>query len=325
MKVLLGTTFGGGDQFITELRNSFPDVTFELAETEEQQQLHIRDAEAFYGWPSRESVLAARQLRWIHSLGTGIERIISIPEVVESDVIVTNARGSHADPMADHVFGMMLTFAHRLRELGEDQRAHRWEARKYTGKMLELGGRTIGILGLGDIGSAVAQRANSFGMNVYAVALRPRPAPSGVKELWTTERLDDLIRISDWFVVTVPLTPQTRGLIDRRRIGLLKPDAHIIVISRGGIVDLPALTEALQAGRIAGAGLDAIGEEAFIPGWRLPPDSPLWDLENVILTPHVSAFTPEMYARHREEFKENLRLFLASEPFPHVCDKRAGF
>jgi phosphoglycerate dehydrogenase-like enzyme len=162
-------------------------------------------------------------------------------------------------------------------------------------------------------------------MDVYAVDVRPRPAPPEVKERWEPDRLDDLIRVSDWFVVTAPLTPQTRGLIGQGRIGLLKPEAYIIVISRGGIVDLTALTEALQARRIAGAGLDAIGDEALIPGWRLPPDSPLWDMENVILTPHVSAFTPEMYARHREEFKENLRRFLANEPFPHVCDKRAGF
>ncbi len=325
MKVILGTTFGGGDQYVSDLRASFPSVTFQLSETEEEQQLHVRDADVFYGWPSRESVLAAKQLRWIHSLGTGIERIVSIPEVVESDVIVTNARGSHADSMADHVFGMMLTFAHRLRDLWEDQRAHRWEGRKYAGQMMELSGRTMGILALGDVGMAVARRARSFGMDVYAVDARPRPAPPEVRELWEPERLDDLIRVSDWFVVTAPLTPQTRGLIDQRRIGLLKPEAHIIVISRGGIVDLTALTEALQAGRIAGAGLDAIGDEALIPGWRLPPDSPLWDMENVILTPHVSAFTPEMYARHREEFKENLSLFLANEPFPHVCDKRAGF
>ena len=325
MKVVMATTFvpAGFDeqfeQFLTELRTSFPNVTFQPALTMEQQKRHIPDADVFIGAPTREVFLAGERLRWIHCPGTGVDWLQSVPELVDSEVVLTNARGPHASSMADHVFAMMLTFTHRLRELWEDQKAHRWEPRKYEVTYQELSGRTMGILALGDIGMAVAHRAYGFGMEVYAVDVRPMPTPPEVKEVWGPERLDDLLRISDWFVVTAPLTAKTRGLIDRRRIGLLKPTAYVIVISRGGIVHEAALVEALRSGRIAGAGLDTFEREP------LPPGSPLWDLDNVILSPHASAFTPEMWEGRKQILKENLRRFLANEPLLYVCDKRAGF
>ncbi len=315
--VMAGRTSG---QFLNELRASFPDVTFQLATAQEEQIQHIRDADVFYGDPSREVFLAAQKLRWIQCPGTGIDRTVSISEIRNSDVILTNARGPHANPMADHVFGMILTFTHCLREQWEDQKAHRWDTKKYDERIVELNGRTIGILALGGIGMAVARRALSFGMEVYAVDIRPMPTPPAeVKAVWGLERLDDLLQISDWFVITAPLTPETRGLIDRRRIGLLKPGAYLIAISRGGIVDEEALIDGLRAGRIAGAGLDVMAEEP------LPTDSPLWDMDNVILSPHASALTPEMWEDRRQLFKENLRRFLADESFLYVCDKQAGF
>ena len=260
-----------------------------------------------------------KRLRWVHCLGAGIDQIVSVSELVDSDVVLTNARGPHADPMADHVFSMILTFTHRGRELWEDKRAHRWDFSRYSERMIELGGRTMGILALGDIGMAVARRAHCFGMEVYAVDIRPVPTPPEVKEVWGVERLDELLRISDWFVVTAPMTPQTRGLIDRRRVGLLKAGAYLIVISRGGIVDEDALIEGLRSGRIAGAGLDVVAKEP------LSPDSPLWDMDNVILSPHASADSHELWERRRQTFKENLRRFLSNEPFLYVCDKKAGF
>lgn len=317
MKIVMATLLN--DQFLKELRTDFPDVTFVEAPSVEEQERHIKDADVFFGWPPREVFLAAERLCWMHCPGTGIDRIASIPELIESDVILTNARGPHANPMADHVFCMILTFAHCAREFWEDQQAHRWDGDKYRSSFLELSGQTMGILALGDIGMAVARRANGFGMVVHAVDIRSIPTPPGVKAVWGPERLDDLLKISDWFVVTAPLTSETKGLIDRRRIELMKPSAHIIVISRGGIVDEAALIDALRSGQIAGAGLDALAPEP------LSPDSPLWDMDNVILTPHASALTPEMWEGRRQIFKENLRRFLANEPFLYVCDKQAGF
>jgi phosphoglycerate dehydrogenase-like enzyme len=319
MKVVLSNKRMVTEEFLKDLQASFPEVTIQNTDTEEEQKQHIKDADVFYGMPSREVFLAADRLRWIQCPGTGIDVLTSIPEIVNSDVVLTNARGPHAAPMADHVMGVVLDFAHRARDLWEDQRAHRWVSSADSEEMVGLGGRTMGILALGGIGTAVARRAHAFGMEVYGVDVNPMPAPPGVKEVWGPERLDDLLEISDWFVVTVPFTSKTEGLIDRRRLGLLKRGAYIIVISRGGIVDEAALLEGLRSGRIAGAGVDAFKEEP------LPADSPFWDMDNVMISPHVSALTPEMWEGRRQVFKENLRRFLANEPFLYVCDKEAGF
>ena len=322
MKVVMDTIPGeeaNEARFVKELRTDFPDLMFQPADTMEEQERQIRDADVYYGFPSREVFLAAERLRWLHVPGTGIDKITTIPELIDSDVVLTNARGPHASPMADHVFGLIIALAHHLHEQWDDQQARRWDTFKYYGRVVELSGRTMGIHALGDIGMAIARRAHGFGMPVYAVDARPGPAPPEVKEVWGPERLDDLMRVSDWFVVTAPLTEETRGVIDRRRIGLLKDGAYMVVISRGGIVDEDALADSLRSGRLAGAALDATAEEP------LPNDSPLWDMDNVILSPHASALTPEMSEGRRRIFKENLRRFLANEPFLYVCDKLAGF
>lgn len=319
MKVLMASFVDFGEHYVDDLRKSFPSVSFQVARSLEEQVRQAADADVVFGWPSREVVLAAKKLRWIHCPGTGIDRITTAPEIADSDVVLTNSRGPHAAPMADHVLAMMLMLTHRGRELLEDQRAHRWDKDRYRARMVELAGRTMGILALGDIGRAVARRAWASDMEVYAVDLRPVPMRPEVREVWGLARLDHLLQMSDWFVVAAPLTAESRGLIDRRRIGLLKRGAHVIVISRGGIVDEEALAEGLRSGRLAGAGLDATAIEP------LPPTSPLWDMDNVIISPHVSAESPEMYEGRRQIFKENLRRFLANEPFLYVCDKRAGY
>ncbi len=317
MKVVMSAK--ATEQFLSELRTTFPDVTFHRAATPEEEMELIRDADVFCGDPSREVFLAAQRLQWIQCPGTGIDKIVSTPELRDSDVILTNARGPHANPMADHAFGMILTFAHCLREQWEDQKAHYWDTAKYDERVLELDGSTLGVLALGGIGMAVARRGYGFGMEVYAVDAQPMAAPPEVKDVWGIDRLDELLQMSDWFVITAPFTSETEGLIDRRRLELIKPGAYVIAISRGGILDEEALIEGLRSGRIAGAGLDVTAVEP------LPADSPLWDMENVILSPHASALTAEMWEGRRQIFKENLRRFLADEPFLYVCDKQAGF
>ena len=331
MKIVMGPNPAGSlvevESFIEDLRSEFPQVAFHGVKSLQEQIEQVRDADVYYGWPSREVFLAAPRLRWVHCPGTGVDSITAISELVESDVVLTNARGSHAPPMADHVMGMIINLAHRWREMFDDQRAHRWETGKYSRRQVELSGRTMGILAMGDIGSQVARRAHGFGMQVYAVDKHPErvlqrnagTVPPGVKELWGLERLDDLLGMSDWFVVAPALTPESRGMIDRRRVGLLKEGAYLIVISRGGIVDEEALIDALRSGRLAGAGLDTFAKEP------LPEDSPFWDTDNVVITPHGSALTPEMYEGRRQIFRENLRRFLNNESFLYVCDKRGGF
>jgi phosphoglycerate dehydrogenase-like enzyme len=316
MKVVLAS---GDKRFADEMRSEFPEVTFQLVDGDAGQVEQLRDADVLYGWPTREAFLSAERLRWIQRTGTGINQIMDLPELVESDVVLTNSRGPHAVPMADHVFAMVLSLTHRLPVLMDAQRAHDWHGGKAAGPFVDLDGRVMGILALGDVGKAVARRAFGFGMEVYAVDKHPSAAPPGVSGLWGLERLDDLLEMSDWFVVTAPLTHETRGMIDGRRLGLLKKGAYVIVISRGNIVEEEALIDHLRSGHLAGAGLDVMAKEP------LPEGSPLWDMDNVVLSPHTSASSDEARAGARENFKENLRRFLANEPFLYVCDKRAGF
>ena len=291
MKVVVTMQEGRGtDQFIDELRADFPGVEFVLVHCASDQLREIPDADVLVGRPSAEVFRAAKQLRWIHEMGTGIDQYVSVEGLVESDVTLTNALGPHANPMADHVFALLLSLTHCLPELFEDQRARRWEMMKYQDRYVELDGRTMGILALGGIGRAVARRAHGFGMKVYAADIRPVPGMPGSRGgvgTWTC--LDDLIGISDVLVITAPYTAETHHLIDRRRIGLLKPTSYLIAISRGGIIEEPALIDALREDRIAGAGLDVTEVEP------LPKESPLWGLPNVVMSPHASALTPQLY------------------------------
>ena len=298
MKVVVASLFGDG--FEESLIQEFPELDFVFAASEEDQAAEVKDADVFMGSPSRDVFLASDRLRWLHCPGTGIDKLTSIPEIVNSDVVLTNACGPHAAPMADHVLSMCLAFAHRTNEMMADQRAHVWDTRKYDRSFIEMEGSTMGIVALGDIGSAVARRAAGFGMRVYAVDKRPFDAPPGVEEVWGLDRLDDLLRMSDWLVVTAPYTDDSKGMIDVRGFGLMKPTSHLIVISRGGVVDEDALLDAVTDRRIAGAGIDVFEIEP------LPDDSPWWDLDNVIISPHASALTVEMWEGRREIFRENL-------------------
>ena len=317
MKIVVASLFGDG--FEASLTAEFPQVDFAFAPSAEEQAREIKDADAFLGSPSRGVFLAADRLRWLHCPGTGIDKLAEIPEIVDSDVVLTNARGPHAAPMADHVMGMCLAFAHRSNEMMEDQKARRWDMGKYDRSFTPMEGGAMGILALGGIGAAVARRAVGFGMRVCAVDKNPYPAPPGVEAVWGLDKLDDLLAMSDWFIVTAPYTPDSKGMIDANRLALMKQTARIIIISRGGIVDEDALYDALADRRIAGAGIDAFETEP------LAPDSRWWGLDNVIISPHASALTVEMWEGRREIFRENLRRFLANEPFIYICDKRAGF
>ena len=156
-------------------------------------------------------------------------------------------------------------------------------------------------------------------MDVYGVDILKMDPPPGVKEVWELDRLDDLIALSDWLVVTAPLTPQTRGIINRSRLERIKKGAAVIAVSRGGIVDEDALLDGLRSGHLGGAAFDIFAQEP------LPPDNPLWDAPNMLISPHCSPDSLQMWVRRKQIFKENLRRFLAGEPMVNVCNKRAGY
>ncbi len=315
MKMVLGYCEGDLRERLAE---EFPGHEFVEAPTVARQLEEVGDADAFYGWPGREVFLASGRLRWIQCGGTGVDVVLATAEVADSDVVLTNMKGPHTAPMADHVFGMVITLAHRLREMWEAQARCEWDTAHWHETLTELEGSVMGIVGLGGIGLAVARRARGFGMTVYGTDPRPVDSPH-VDEAWGAERLGDLAAASDWLVVTAPLTPDTRGMVDGDVIGRMRPSSHLIAISRGGIVDEGALAEALRSGRLAGAALDVFDAEP------LPPDSGFWDMPNVLITPHASAETAETFEGRRRILRENIRRYLSGEPLLYVVDKRAGY
>ncbi len=306
------------DVVMRDLVQTFPEVEFVWCESEEDQLIAMPGAEVYCGWPTRKVFLAADGLKWVHCTGTGIDGITKIPELVASGIPVTNSRDSHVSPMATHVFGLITSLSQGLWRMRDQQRNGEWRPGDYAWRQIDLEGQVLGVYGFGNIGRRVARRATGFDMRVIGVDKDPRKCED-TEAVWGLDRLDDLCRISDWFVVAAPLTTETMDSIDARRLALMKESAHVIVISRGGIVDEVALCDAIRGGRLAGAGLDAMDPE--------PPDddSPLWDTPNVIFSPHASASVPSMYQGRREVFKENLRRFLAGEAFIYECDKSAGY
>ncbi len=318
MKIVVGTS--PGEATLASWRAEFPEVDFAPAPRPAEQLAAIGDADAYLGRIGRDTFLAAGpSLRWVHSTGAGIETLATIPELVASDVVVTNTRGGHAPCIAEHTFAMLLALTRRIVALAEDQRRHAWKRPGATDGLRELTGATMVVVGLGNIGRAIASRAAAFEMRVIGVDLCPGPAPDGVEAVWPLDRLDEALGRADVLSVATPYTPLTADLIDARRIGLLPPGAYLLAVSRGGIVDEAALVAALRGGQLAGAGLDVLAVEPP------PPDDPIWDAPNLILTPHCSGASAQTRERVWALTRENLRRFVGGAPLLNVCDKRAGF
>ena len=318
LKVVIGTDHVG-THYAEELRDSFPEIEFIVAYDPADHPAAIREADAFFGWPNDEAFAAAQKLKWIACPGMGIDKIVAYQNIVDSDVPITNAPGTHVTSMGDHVIGAMVGLTHRFQEAFVDRQSKTWDTQKYASRITELTGATVGIFGLGAIGRAVAERVAAFGTTTFAIDPGPSEVPASVRECWDLDRLDDLCRLSNFLVIAAPVLDTTRNSIDARRIALMPEGSYVIVISRGHIVDENALCDALESGHLAGAALDATAEEP------LAADSRLWTLPNVILTPHSSALTPELYQMRRDAFRANLRRFSAGEPLENICNKTAGF
>jgi phosphoglycerate dehydrogenase-like enzyme len=272
------------------------------------------DAEIIVGFrPLREGAVRSQHLRWVHALGAGVENLCQ--DVAGTEIRVTNSH-VHGDAIADHVFAFILVHTRRMREAYDFQTSRRWVRRELLG--VPLTGRTIGILGLGSIGVQVARRAVAFGMRVVGTKRHPGPIP-GVEHVWPPDRTDAVLREASVLVLTLPLTPATRGVLGAREIALLPEGAVVVNIARGGLVDEPALVAALQSGRLGGAGLDVFAEEP------LPPDSPLWTLPGVMITPHVAGDFPGYMDRMVPLFCENLGRYLTGRPLEHVVDPALGY
>ncbi|UCC72752.1 MAG: D-2-hydroxyacid dehydrogenase [Gemmatimonadota bacterium] len=284
----------------------------------------LEDAEVYCGFGIPRGVLAAgKKLRWVHSGAAGVGGSL-FPEMVESDVIFTNSAGTHGVPVAEHAVAMMFYFARAFDQVEASRRAGRlWDRDRIAcapSPVGELVDSVVGIIGLGGIGREVARRAQGLGMRVWALDRAPAPGASqGVERLLGPADLTEVLAGSDYVVISVPHTRETDGLIGAAELAAMKEGAVLINVSRGRIVDEEALIEALRARSIRGAGLDVYRDEP------LPEQSPLWELDNVCLTPHIGGVTPRFWKRETQLIIENTRRYLAGEPLLNVVDKKAGY
>ena len=316
MKLLVASNWS--PEKLNEMREAYPTVDLVHATEPVDVLREIEDAEVVIGRISRDAFLAARKLRWIQCDGAGIETMAGIPEIAASDIPMTNTRGAHADTIAEHTFGMLICLARNFRGHFEAQEAHRYRA-PYDGFPVGLAGLTIGIIGLGNIGKAIAKRAHAFDMTVNAVDAQEIEPPGYVSHCGLLDDLPTLLSESDIVAVAAPDTPRTRGMLGPNELALMKPTAFLLVVSRGGIIDEDALVTMLREGKLGGAGLDVQATEP------LPADSPLWDTPNLILTPHSSGRSRRTTATSSSIVRENLKRYLAGEPLINLVDKQLGY
>jgi D-2-hydroxyacid dehydrogenase (NADP+) len=309
--------------FAEKIRSDFPQHTIVDTWDFDGIRRRLPDAEvAFIPNLTREMLAASPRLRWIQSPAVGVGHML-FPEMIASRVVITCARGVRARPIAEHVLGVAIALARQLHTAVRRQVEHCWaqnELESETTSIFTLHGRRMGIVGLGAIGSEVASLAAAFGMEVWGVRRRiDQAAPTGVARILPSTGLDELLVSSDVVVLAAPHTRSTDRLIGTRELALMKPGALLVNISRGTIVDDEALAAALRSGRIAGAALDVFSREP------LDPESPYWDLPNVIVTPHTSGAMADYWTPLVALFSENLRRFERGEPLLNVVDKTAGY
>ena len=318
MKVVLTQTEGFAHFGLLE-DVDLPDLRIVHVTTPEELAREIVDADVFYGFPTRELLGQARALRWIQSPSAGVNFLQELSDLVENEIVLTNTRGAHGPSIGEHTFALLFALTRHIPQCVAAQRAHHWARPELYRTSREMRGLTMGIVGYGAIGRAVAQRAKGFDMDVLAVDPHPEPGAPLVAETWAMARLPELLRRSDVVVVAAPLTTESYHLIDAAALAEMKPEAYLIVVSRGGIVDEEALVDALTAGRLAGAGLDVTEVEP------LPAESRLWDAPNLIITPHTAGDSSEKERRCVEILRENLLRYAAGEDLLNVVDKRRGY
>ncbi|MDQ8737938.1 D-2-hydroxyacid dehydrogenase [Paenibacillus sp. LHD-38] len=249
-------------------------------------------------------------LRWVQCWGAGVDQM-PLETFARKGILLSNASGVHAFPVSETVFAMMLAFARRLHVTMRNQMSAKWQS---PGSLQEIHGKTAAIIGLGAIGEETARLAKAFGMKVLGIR-RTGAESSHVDRMYDIGRIMEVLGQSDYVIVTLPLTDETRHMFGHAQFRAMKPSAYFINIGRGGTTDTDALEEALRKGIIAGAGLDVFEEEP------LPAVSPLWEMENVILTPHISGLTVNYEERVMDIFLSNLQEYLGGRsPFINRID-----
>ena len=279
----------------------------------------VRDVDAIATWRFNAELLAAApRLRWLQTGGAGVDTL-PLAELKARGVVLTNLSGVHATNISEHVLAMMLAFARQLPQLVRAQQNHRWRDDETQRQVFELNGQTLALLGLGDIGLAIADRAVPFGMKLIGLRRRALPIADHRVTIVPMDRLPEVLARADHVVSSLPLTGETRDLFDAAMLRRMKPGAYIYNVGRGAVINTAALVDSLQSGHLGGAGLDVVDPEP------LPADSPLWDMPHVLITSHTSGASPRYWNRGIEILIDNARRFAAGRELRNVVDYDAGY
>lgn len=314
MKILLRVDLA--DRHRKQITSSVDGAELLTPESEAETLEVMPQVEVVFGGLSPEMFRRGERLRWVQTWGAGVDGQL-FKAFVDSNVVLTSGRGTVGVHLAEHAMALLLGLtrgiAWAVRKPGWDQRM---PIRNASWELVDL---TMGIVGLGGTGRELAVRANAFGMRVVAVDPENVDVPACVAACWKMDRFHRLLTVSDVVAVCAPLTPDTRGLFDERAFRSMKSSALLINVTRGGIMDEAALVAALMCKQIAGAGLDVTPVEP------LPPEHPLWQLDNVLITPHTAGGSPNRQDRIVNLFCENLKRLVAGRPLLSIIDKSKGY
>jgi phosphoglycerate dehydrogenase-like enzyme len=308
--------------FAERLRLAFPEINVVHLLDYSLVDAEIRDAEIAIAWSIRpEQIKAAKKLRWIHSPAAAVHTLI-FPELVNSDIQITNAREVHGPVVAEHVLALIFALAKKIPDAVQLQHKHEWGQQRMWDELprvREIAGATAGLIGLGSIGRVVAKNAKALGMRVIAAREHPEKGSEGADLVFGPAEIDEVFRQADYIVLAAPVTVTTKAIANAARLALMKPEACLVNVGRGPLVDESALAAVLRDKKIGGAALDVFPKEP------LAPDSPLWELPNLLITPHTAALTEKLWERHYSLLTENLRRYLKGAPLLGLVDKHKGY
>ena len=303
------------------LRRRFPDIDFIHATTDEQRADGLKRCDVAYTWILRAQELQdAPHMKWIQTSAVAVETLC-LPELFDRGIAVSNTRGVQAIPIAEHVMAVLLAFAKQIPFALEHQRDAKWAQNEFVDRRMPwlLKGKTLGVIGVGTIGSEIAARASAFGMTVIAMRRRVGAPVAGIDRIFGPEQLYQFLKQCHVLVIAAPLTPETLSLLGAAQFVQLPRGAIVINVGRAKIIDTGALIDALKSGHLGGAALDVFPEEP------LPPNHPLWKAPNVILTPHTSGFRQGHWDEVIELFAENIERFQRGEPLKFRVDPDLGY
>ncbi len=310
------------EDLANDIRHRWPELQVVHLPNHDLLDAELPDTDIFVGYQLRpEQLRIAKQLVWLHSISAGVSQLM-YPELRDSGIVVTNASGVHAAPMAEHVVGLVIAMSRDFLGAMRYQARRQWAQQEIwdgPARPREIGGQVALLVGFGSVGRAIAQRLGALGMRVWAVTRSGIADSALAQRVFPAAQLDAALPEADVVILAAPETMETRHMIGANQLALMKPSAFLINVARGSLIDEAALVPALERRAIAGAALDVAAHEP------LPPESPLWSLENVFITPHVSGVSERLWPRETELLLENLERWFAGQPLRNQVELARGY